>query len=167
LGDNVFTAWGERIWEEVIQTVPVGPPEVRLAMGHQALFPTGIGVHGDVDGAYLTTEIAGKPKFLILPKALLGLVPGTKKHLRRPCARIRRALYGLKRAGADFGEKARRILISLGFEEIRDVTASVYVKGNILLIVYSDDHYISGPEKEVRIEYAILDERFGYSKKGA
>lgn len=143
LGDNVFSTWGERIWEEVIQTTPVGLPEVRLAMGHQSLFSSGIGMHGDVDGAYLTTEIGGKPKFLITPKPILSTVPKSKQHFRRPCARIRRALYGLKRAAADFGEKARRILQPLGFTEIRDVTASVYYKWPVMIIVKMATHRLS------------------------
>lgn len=165
LGDNVFSAWGERIWEDVIQTTPVGLPEVRLAFTHQALFPQDGGRHGDVDGAYLTTEMAGKPKFLILPKSLWVILPDKKKNMRRPCIRIRKALYGLKRAGADFGEKARRTLISLGYEEIRDVTASVFVKWPIMLIAYSDDHYFSGPKDIVDREFDVLDKTFGYSKK--
>ena len=45
-----------------------------------------------------------------------------KKGLKKPCIRIKKALYGLQRAGADFGEKARRILLSLGFVEVKGVS---------------------------------------------
>ena len=97
----------------------------------------------------------------------MSIVPPSKRHYKKPCVRILRALYGLQRAGADFGEKARRILRSLGFREIRDVASSVFIKFPVLLIVYSDDHYFAGPRSAVKREYVVLDARFGYSKKGA
>ena len=77
------------------------------------------------------------------------VIPRNKQHVHRPVARVRRAIYGFKRAGADYGAHLKRKMKdlrigSLRARKIRDVVASCWVIGDhmtgvVVIIVYVDD----------------------------
>ena len=59
---------------------------------------------GDVEGAYLVTELRGPPVNVRLPPALweaAGADQALLRSMRDPCLRVRRAMYGRPRAGFD------------------------------------------------------------------
>lgn len=138
-GNNQRDVYGKRGVEEVAQTVPANMTDQRLGHAHQAFFDDGIGVKEDIDGACLTTLLGGKPKFLHITAWLFCLHPAMVAMMRKPVARIWLAFYGVKRAGADYGERARRLLKGIGFQQVRDVVMSVFIRWPVLLILYSDD----------------------------
>ncbi len=152
--------------EDVVQQIPAGMTEQRLGHAHQSFFDDGIGLLGDVDGAYLTTLLGGALKFLTIISLLCPLFDSKIRSMKDPVALARKASYGFKRAGGDFSEKARRSHVrNLGYRQIRDIAMSVFLRWPILLIVYSDDMNPNGPKKECYYAYEELDRVFHFSKK--
>ena len=96
---------------------------------------------------------------------LRKLIPEKYRHLLRPVCRIRVAMYGLKRSGADFGQKLIKDMTSTGWKKVRDTSPSMWIKLRCLAIAYVDDIGLSGPKGEAYIEYASLDKRIGFGKK--
>ena len=52
------------------QASPAGFPELRIATIQSESFEDGVSLHGDVGGAYITTDIYGNPKFPHVDKVL-------------------------------------------------------------------------------------------------
>ena len=53
-----------------MQTVPAGMAEQKIRDTHQSPFRKGVGLHGDINGAYLTILLGGVIKFLYLFPAI-------------------------------------------------------------------------------------------------
>ena len=66
---------------------------------------------------------------------------------------MKNALYGFKRAGKDFGEKVIKIMRRLGSTQVRDVEESMWIRGNVLVIIYVDDCLTAGPKEEALIAH--------------
>jgi hypothetical protein len=81
LGNNVRSAFGEKVYEEVIQTIPSTMAEARLLFYHRSRFEKGVLLHADGDGAYFTSILGGNRKFLRMKGALRKLLPKNKRHL--------------------------------------------------------------------------------------
>lgn len=165
LGNNVTDTYGQQIVEDVIQVIPSTMCEARLLFLHRSLTEGGVLLHADGDGAYFTSLLGGKPKFLRMTRHLRSLLHDKFKHFKRPVTRIRVAMYGLKRSGADYGQKLIADVKACGWVKIRDTAPSMWRKGLCLLIAYVDDLGLAGPRREAMPEYAALDQRVGFGKK--
>jgi hypothetical protein len=77
------------------------------------------------------------------------------------------ALYGLKRAGLDWGIKVRTdMLLVLGFTWIRDCgETSVFLRGKVVCVVFTDDFVFGGPEPQNTTAFEDVHRHFGFSKK--
>ena len=78
--------------------------------------------------------LGGAPKFLRLPSYLRHKLPKKRRSPLRKYARIKGAMYGFKRAGADFSDKVRRLVVKAGWKRCRDAVLGVYYRGNIIMI---------------------------------
>eukprot|EP00923_Selenidium_pygospionis_P036615 GHVN01064207.1.p1 GENE.GHVN01064207.1~~GHVN01064207.1.p1 ORF type:complete len:121 (-),score=4.03 GHVN01064207.1:424-786(-) len=98
----------------------------------------------DVDGAYLLASL-NELIFITLPP--MAMPSGDKQRFCRPVYRLRRALYGLKRAGGDWRTHADEKLRQISFERIKDTESSLYRKGRCILAIYIDDFgtLVQGP----------------------
>lgn len=91
-----------------------------------------------------------------------------------PVVPLEGALYGVSRAGYSWGWRARKELVGAGFSWIRDIGEdSIYYRPaddpgapGTMVVLYSDDFALAGPEKHARDTHQLLDKLFGFSKKG-
>lgn len=164
-GHNQRDIHNQKVQEDVIQTVPATMTDEKVGVMHANFFDNGIAAQADVDGAYITTLLGGVFKYLIIPMVLFPLFDVRIWKMTKPVCRMLRALYGFKRAGADWGEKVKQILKAAGWSYVLDVAQSVFLKWPILLILYTDDLLLSGPKDIVLREYDVLDKLLGFSKK--
>ncbi len=72
-GHKQKDVYGDKVIEEVTQTVPAGMAEQKIGHSHRAMSDDGVGLHGDIDGAYLTLILGGCLKFLYLIPRLYAL----------------------------------------------------------------------------------------------
>ena len=152
--------------------------ETRFALCHAASYADGVSLRGDVQGAFPTSDIGGPAKWMRIRGAMRAdprVIPRNKQHVKRPVARVRKALYGFKRAGADYGahlkKKMRQLKVGgLRARKLRDVVASVWIIGDhmtgiVVIIVYVDDVSPNGPRKLAVFVYNELDLFLGFSEK--
>jgi len=86
--------------------------------------------------------------------------------MTKPVVPLKRTLYGLQRAGFDFGIWLRKILVSKSWRWIRDIgDTSLYVRGSVLLGVYTDDLKFAGPKAAVESAFSELHKLVGFSAK--
>ena len=162
-GHNVRDASGQRCVDVLHHIVPVGMTSIRLCHAHAATFENGATREADIVQAYPKAPLGGDPVWVTLPKRV---TPAAWAGMRKPVIPLRRTLYGLQRAGFDFGMWLREVLGSRGFTWIRDIgDTSLYVRSNVLLAVYTDDLKFAGPMEEVDYAFHELHQLVGFSEK--
>ena len=121
LGDQVKNIYGEPVTEEDLYTSPIGLVTNRFIIVHGLM--SGIIMPFDIDNAYLKSDLKGPPTFISVPEKFRPSWINNK--FRNPAQRLRKSLYGMKRAGYDYEEFARGCLIKDGRERVTDVDGSL------------------------------------------
>ena len=112
----------------------------------------------DVDGAYLMADLGGPPVYVRLSQALwsaAGACMGAVAAAKDPCLRVRKAMYGLPRAGFDWFAHIDQVLVKLGWARHSGVD-SVYTKTDAIIAVYVDDLLLAGSPHAKRREWASI-----------
>lgn len=78
---------------------------------------------------------------------------------------MRKAFYGFKRAGADYGVRVCKVMVVLKYKRVRDVSQSGYVRGYVLALIYVDDIILAGPQEQVDIAWEELDKALHFGEK--
>ena len=108
---------GHRISENLNHVVPGSVAAVRVSEVLALTTPTGITKDGDAENAYVKSDLEGEEVWGVPPKEVLP-----KDWDDDDVVQIVKALYGLKRAGLDWGTKVRRDAVELlGWIWIRDI----------------------------------------------
>ena len=130
LGNDVYGVYGGGDTDieigEILYTCPPLLAEVRLFL-FCALLQGHVVSCDDWRGAYLQEEIGGEEIYICLPKEFQD---EDEKKMKCPVRRVRKALYGLQRAGHDFNLGSMSKLESLGWRSARhfDCCPSVFVR---------------------------------------
>ena len=162
-GHDVRDASGQRCVDVLHHIVPVGMTSIRLCHAHAASCVDGITKEADIVQAYPKAPLGGDPVWVSLPKRVM---PAAWQAMTKPVVPLKRTLYGLQRAGFDFGIWLREILLSKAWRWIRDIgDTSLYVRGSVLLAVYTDDLKFAGPRTEVESAFHELHKLVGFSAK--
>jgi hypothetical protein len=164
-GHRVKGSRGGRIAEMLNHVIPASLTATRIAELHAAGFKDGVVYHGDVKHAYIKSFLGGAPMWIVLPPRMR---PKSHARFRKPCVRLYKALYGLRRSGLDWGTKVRNEMISalpgMGYKLCRDCgETSVFYKGDIVVVIFTDDFKIAGPAPQVRAAFEALHKQFGFS----
>ncbi|KAA8494877.1 Retrovirus-related Pol polyprotein from transposon TNT 1-94 [Porphyridium purpureum] len=154
-GDRITDMTGVPVSLTVPYEAPASLAALRIVLAWAQMNELEVGFV-DITSAYLQAECSGGPVYVILPSEAGGKT-GTAHHLRK-------AMYGLPRAGADFAREARSRLLRLGWVE---VTAGVYIRrsleGNaagLVLVMYVDDVVLAGRKDEARNAMSELYQEF-------
>jgi len=128
----------------------------------------------DLASAYLQVQLKDdKEYYLILPKEMVDMLDEESKQnflkLKNPVLRLRRALYGLRRAGYDFINTFRDHLIATGWQPLEGDVAVLYKqygkdthKDIALCATYVDDIVMSAPKKYRGQVWGEIAERFKF-----
>lgn len=165
VGNNVKDVYRQQVVEHIVQEVPASLPEVKFGMTYGGFFNPSEARHGDMRGVYLTSILGGKPKFLRIPPYLRHKIPKRRRFRGSPYARVKRAMCGFIRAGADFADRVRRKVVAMGWIRVRDAVMGVYFRGKVVMIVYSDDLFLVGPRVLVIKHFDGLHATLKFSDK--
>ena len=101
----------------------------------------------DAIKAYVQSDLKSKhPTYIDIPK---HLCPQKWSHLRRPCFRLKKALYGHPEAGGHWERHLEEIVVRLGGEAVPSHPSCFFIKRlRLFLVVYVDDLLLSGPANE-------------------
>ena len=123
LGDQLRNVFGDLVTEEDLYTSPVGLPTMRVIVAHGLTVPDGITVQFGIDNAHLKSELKGDPVYVSVPaKSRPSLI---NRKYKNPAQRLRKSMYGLKRAGYDYEAFARGKLTEAGWVRITDADGSL------------------------------------------
>jgi hypothetical protein len=79
---------------------------------------------------------------------------------RTHCLRLRKNLYGQRQAGRVFNQYLHSGMIARGFKQSK-IDMCVYYRGNVSLLIYTDDGIFIGPnQKEIQECYDLLSAKF-------
>ena len=121
LGNRLFDFFGGKIEEELRHFVPSSLAAVRLSVLWELMVPDGVGLRGDVPGAYLTSKLSGPETYIEIPKDKLPPHWNQGIGYRRPVRRVTGSLSGLPRGDTDWGTKAEKSILRLpGAEKVVD-----------------------------------------------
>ena len=159
MGNNIRDARGSRVLgtTDGLYGQPISLSTARIVIVAATLRDWKVEV-GDVDGAYLTADLGGPPVYLRLSPRLweaAGVQPGVLSGVRDPCLRVRKAMYGLPRAGFDWFAHCDALLVAQGWERHAGVD-SVYRKTDAMLALYVDDIVLAGTPHGRRREWAAI-----------
>ena len=79
----------------------------------------------------------------------MELTPKEFQHIKRPCVRPRRSLYGHPQAGFDWDAKFKKVMASRGAQHLDNIFQSSY--WCLLMTLYVDDMVWSGPRQVERL----------------
>lgn len=170
LGNKLRNRYGAIIEEQLLHAVSAGMEGLRLGFGW-GLITGSRGRRGDAKGAYLQADLSGAPVFVVISDDILrdGWTKGGTRYTQ-PVRRVWKPLYGLQRGNTDWGRKVRKVLTTeLNATWIGDHGEdSLYMfkrnaKYPALIIVYSDDFHVVGPEEEEA--YAFLAPRLQFGMR--
>ena len=104
----------------------------------------------DVVRAYLQSRLGTKvPTWVELS---LELVPGEFKHIKRPCVRLWRSLYGHPEAGHHWDMRFREVMTYFDAKHIDAFQSSVWIpKHKLLLNLDVDDVVVPGPSSQHKL----------------
>jgi len=107
----------------------------------------------DIKTAYLNAELK-ESVYMDFPPGfadLFGhsLTPEQRELVAsgRACILLRKAIYGLMQAGVAWNDTLSEYLVSLGFVRLSDVDACVFVRGDLIIVVYVDDLLLVARDK--------------------
>ncbi|MCP3995571.1 MAG: DDE-type integrase/transposase/recombinase, partial [bacterium] len=168
LGNWVLGAHGNPVVEEdnlVAHNLSLSAGRVLDLLG-AAYSLDGSIVIADIAQAYSQAELKGHPKWLNLPSRLLERItpvvpkswPGWR--MRCPVMRIRKAMYGLRRAGFDFSDHLHAQLAQQHFLQCPDIDPTVFWKDfpgeesstqhRVMIGAYVDDIKVVGEKSQVQ-----------------
>ncbi|KAA8491362.1 Copia protein [Porphyridium purpureum] len=136
-GNNLKSHDGERAEQPVPYAAPSSLAALRLVLAWAAACNHAV-MGMDMTSAYLQSDLRGDPVFICLPEE----APGARKGVYR----LRKALYGLPRAGADFVHETADKLRKAGWTER---VASVFWRDGVYIVAYVDDFLIVGPQAKI------------------
>ena len=159
MGNNIRDVRGGRVLgtTDGLYGQPISLSTARLVLAAATLRGWEVEV-GDVKGAYLTADLGGPPVYLRLSARLweaAGVQQAALSGVRDPCLRVRKAMYGLPRAGFDWFAHCDALLVAQGWERHAGVD-SVYRKTDAMLALYVDDIVLAGTPHGRRREWAAL-----------
>ena len=159
MGNNIRSAAGYRVDDttEGLHGTPVGLALARMVLAVALLRDWAVQV-GDVEGAYLCADLRGPPVYLRLTQALWGASGARRQAVaakKDPCVRVRKAMYGLPRAGFDWFSHCDQVLLGLGWQRHKGID-SVCQKTDAILAVYVDDLLLAGTPHARRREWASI-----------
>ena len=159
MGNNLRGAVGERVvgTTDSLYGTPISLATARYVLA-VALLRDWAPEAADVDGAYLMADLGGPPVYMRLTQALwsaAGACMGAVSAARDPCLRVRKAMYGLPRAGFDWFAHIDGVLVALGWSRHSGVD-SVYTKTDAVIAVYVDDILLAGTPHAKRREWAAI-----------
>lgn len=161
-GHNLRSAATQRIREMLNHVIPASLSTIRTCLAHELCYADGTTKVGDVVGAYLKARLRGPTVWAELPPEFWP--EWWHGAFKRHVVPLRGAVYGLQRAGYEWGWQNPVKMISLGYVWIRDIGEdSVYLKMGVLVILHSDDYACSGPLAAVDFVTAELDGVFRFS----
>ena len=104
----------------------------------------------DVVRAYLQSRLGTKvPTWVELSPEL---VPDEFKHIKRPCVRLWRSLYGHPEAGYHWDKRFREVMTYFNAEHIETFQSNYWIpKYKLLLSLYVDDVVVSGPASQHKL----------------
>jgi hypothetical protein len=111
--------------------------------------------------AYPQADVSSKNIYMRLPKGTrLG-----KNHSGKAYLRLIKNLYGLRDAGLTWFSHISKGLLDRGWRP-SDVDPCLFTKGNVILVLYVDDAYLTGPDKtaidkaikSLQKDFALTDE---------
>ena len=90
----------------------------------------------------------------------MELTPKEFQHIKRPCVRLRRSLYGHPEAGFNWDAKFKQVMASPGGQRLDNIFQSSYWFKNerLLMTLYVDDMILSGPRLEVERLWTKIEE---------
>ena len=84
-------------------------------------------------------------------------MPKKWRHLRRPCVRLIKALYGHPEAGGHWERHLEKVVVGLGGKRVPNHASCFWFKDTkLLLTIYVDDLLLSGPASEHEAFWAEL-----------
>ena len=95
--------------------------------------------------------------------------PQSHSKFRVPVVRLRKALYGLRRADLDWGLKVRKDMTErLGWRWVRNCgETSVFYQRSVVCVIFTDDFKFAGKRCECYAAYYELHPHFGFSESSA
>lgn len=168
LGNRLKDKFGKIIHEQLIHCVPAGMEIIRLGFGW-SLLTNARGKRGDARGAYLQAKLSGRAVYITIDASLLPAGWDRGEQYRRPVRRVYNSMYGMERGDTDWSRLARKTLVQeLHAEWICDFgEESLYMilsegqEWATLVILYSDDFEIIGPEEDWIYDYLSKRHKFG------
>ena len=143
-GDNMRDEYGmSAVFDELYSSSPSSLEGLNTTIAFGLLDSHGVSV-SDAIKAYVQSELKSSTHtYVILPPEL---VKDDKKHIKDPCARLYKALYGHPLSSASWALHLDSILKGLGGQEFPNLS-SVYFFPHLSLVlcVYVDDLTLSGP----------------------
>ena len=147
-GNALLDSCGVHYREENLYGSPTSLEAVRFICWWAVMNPIHTLVQSDVHGAYLQSNLGGRPVWLVLPP--LCWPASWRGKYKQPVLRLRKAMYGLQRSGFDWAKRAHSVLSKHGWVLVPDVIDCVYMlsssEGICVLALYVDDILASGPE---------------------
>ena len=163
-GHAVKNATENRVRESLNQLVPTTLCAIRSCCAYSLFHKNGTVIQGGVDGAYLKARLTSPPTWASLPVELCE--PEWHGKYIDPVCQLAGALYGLQRAGFDWGWQNRDKMISINYTCVRDIGEdSLYFKWDCMVILYSDDYAVAGPADQAELVITELDEAFGFGSR--
>ena len=143
-GDNIRDEYGmSAVFDELYSSSPSSLEGLNTTIAFGLLESHGVSV-SDAIKAYVQSELKSPTHtYVMLPPEL---VPDDKKHIKDPCARLYKALYGHPLSSASWALHLDSILKGLGGQEFPNLP-SVYFFPHLSLVlgVCVDDLTLSGP----------------------
>ena len=142
-GDNVRDECGDYAIFQEIRVTPTSISGVNLNLLYGALSSHKT-TQSDVVKAYVQSWLDTQhPTYVELPAEL---VPKEFAHLRRPCVRLFKSLYGHPESGGHWHRRFSQVAAELGGKESSTFPSSFWFeRDKLLLTLYVDDMMLSGP----------------------
>lgn len=143
-GNRIWNFEGKSTLDDNLTMFPVTLPAIRTAIA-ATLVNGGELEQCDLDNAYLHAQLEGPSTYITLPPQA---IPSEWKELKNPVVQLKKALYGLPRAGHDWDKYAHNLLVQDGWTPLLEVEPRIYVRqtedGIVILVLYVDDIILGG-----------------------
>ena len=163
-GNHMVHSSGVKIYDQdVHHGEPIQLDESKMLMGQTLTIPGAELLHGDVRGAYVKAPLRGRKVFVRIDKTVR---PAEWAAYKDPVVLARRAVYGLGRSDADWGDERHDRMTNNGWKCIveRKVYQKAFYGFAVRAGVYVDDAFIGGEKQAARAAYRDLDQILGFSE---